>query len=77
LSNPVMSGGSLKYLARIRIDGSTARAPASNPASNGQISGMSAPPMNPMVPVLVLSAAAAPARKEPCSEANDTYATLG
>ena len=44
--------------------GSIARAPASNPAWNRQMMSMSTPPTNPIVPVLVLRAAAAPARYE-------------
>ena len=52
------------------MSGLTAWAPAKKPASNFSISGVSTPPTKPMWSVVVFSAAATPARNEPCSSAN-------
>ena len=56
--------------------GSTACTPASKPAWNLRMSGMSTPPMKPTVPVLDFSAAAAPTRNEPSCSAKTSPARL-
>ena len=53
------------------MSGLAALAPATKPASNFLMRSISTPPMKPILPVLVFSAAAAPTRNEPCSSAND------
>ena len=59
------------------MSGFTAWAPAVYPASNFWMSSFSTPPMNPIVPVWLFSAAAAPTRNEPCSSAKTSEATFG
>ena len=62
LPKPSKSGGWVRYL-RLDLDaGLVSLTPAVKPASNFLISGISTPPMKPTLPVLVLRAAATPAR---------------
>ena len=60
------------------MSGLTALAPAMKPASNFSIRPPTplTPPMNPSLPVVDLSAAAAPTRNEPCSSENTRPAML-
>ena len=57
--------------------GLTRRAPATKPAWNTWAASVSTPPTKPSLPECDLRAAAAPARKAPCSAANVNEATLG
>ncbi len=59
------------------MSGLAAAAPASNPAWNLRMSGVSTPPMNPTVPVVLFSAAATPIRNEPCSSEKSRHLTFG
>ena len=59
------------------MSGLAAIAPAMKPASNFLISGDFDPTDEADVPVLLLSAAAAPTRNEPCSSAKSMHSTLG
>src|SRR6185503_10788290 len=61
-SNPLQFGGEVRYWIKITTSALTDRAPASYPAWKCQMSGVSTPPMKPIVPVFDVSAAAAPAR---------------
>ena len=59
------------------MSGFTAMAPAMKPASNFLMRSISTPPTKPTLPVVLVSAAAAPTRNDPCSSANTRLATFG
>ena len=56
--------------------GFTLLTPAINPASNFLINGVSVPPINPILFVLVVSPARTPAKKDPSSSLNVRLYTL-
>jgi hypothetical protein len=58
------------------MSGLTCLAPATKPASNFSSSGVWTPPMKPTLSDVLLSAAAAPTRNEPCSSAKTRALTF-
>ncbi len=74
---PEKSGGWERYWLLTVTDGLAALAPAMKPASNFLMRSVATPPTKPTWLVFDLRAAAAPTRKEPCSSAKVSWATLG
>src|SRR3954451_17237070 len=75
--NPEKSPAGVRYSSSILILDETVFAPCRKPASNFWISGVLTPPTKPMWQLLLLYAAATPARNEPCSSAKTSGVTFG